>query len=82
MVPRGKSSEFFGFYSIGGKFGNIIGPLVFAVVSQMAGGSRLSILSLIVFFAVGLFFLSRVDEAEGRRIAAEEDSELRIANSD
>lgn len=80
MVPRGKSSEFFGFYSIGGKFGNIIGPLVFAVVSQLAGGSRLSILSLIVFFAFGLFFLSRVDEAEGRRVAVQEDSELRATD--
>ena len=80
MVPRGKSSEFFGFYSISGKFGNIIGPLVFAVVSQLAGGSRLSILSLIVFFAAGAFFLSRVDETEGRRVAQEEDSELRAAS--
>ncbi len=80
MVPRGKSSEFFGFYSISGKFGNIFGPLVFAVVSQLAGGSRLSILSLLVFFAVGMFFLSRVDEAEGRRVAREEDSELRAAS--
>lgn len=77
MVPRGKSSEFFGFYSISGKFGNIFGPLVFAVVSQIAGGSRLSILSLIVFFAAGMFFLSRVDEAEGRRVAREEDAALR-----
>ncbi len=82
MVPRGKSSEFFGFYSISGKFGNIIGPLVFAVVSQLAGESRLSILSLIVFFAVGAFFLSRVDEAEGRRVAREEDAELRVASPD
>ena len=80
MVPRGKSSEFFGFYSISGKFGNIFGPLVFAVVSQLAGGSRLSILSLIVFFVGGTFFLSLVDETEGRRVAREEDSELRVAN--
>ena len=79
MVPRGKSSEFFGFYSISGKFGNIIGPLVFAVVSQLAGGSRLGILSLIFFFASGMFFLSRVDVEEGRRVAEAEDSELKLA---
>jgi UMF1 family MFS transporter len=79
MVPRGKSSEFFGFYSISGKFGNIIGPLVFAVVSQLAGGSRLGILSLIVFFASGMFFLSKVDVEEGRRVAEAEDSELKLA---
>jgi UMF1 family MFS transporter len=79
LVPRGKSSEFFGFYSISGKFGNIVGPLVFAVVSQLAGGSRLSILSLIVFFTSGMFFLSRVDVDAGRRLAEHEDSELKLA---
>jgi UMF1 family MFS transporter len=79
LVPRGKSSQFFGFYSISGKFGNIFGPLVFAVVSQLAGGSRLSILSLQVFFLGGMFFLSRVDVEAGRQAALAEDSELRVA---
>ncbi len=76
LVPKGKSSEFFGFYAISGKFGNIIGPFVFSVVSQLAGGSRLSILSLIVFFVGGMFLLSRVNVDEGRRAALAEDLEL------
>ena len=76
IIPKGKSSEFFGFYSISGKFGNIVGPLVFAVVSQLAGGSRWSILSLIVFFVGGMILLSRVDIEEGRRAARAEDAEL------
>jgi len=80
LVPKGKSSEFFGFYAISGKFGNIIGPLVFSVVSQLAGGSRLSILSLIVFFVGGMFLLSRVNVDEGKRAALAEDSELHPAN--
>jgi UMF1 family MFS transporter len=86
LVPRGKSSEFFGFYAISGKFGNILGPFIFSVVSQLAGGSRLSILSLIVFilslivfFVVGMFLLSRVDVEKGRRAALAEDAELRPA---
>ena len=76
IVPKGKSSEFFGFYSISGKFGNIVGPLVFARVSQLAGSSRLSILSLIVFFVGGMILLSRVDIEEGRRAAQAEDAAL------
>ena len=76
MIPQGKSSEFFGFYSISGKFGNIFGPLVFAVVSQLAGGSRLSILSLIVFFVGGMLLLRRVDVEAGQKAAREEDAEL------
>jgi UMF1 family MFS transporter len=79
LIPRGKSSEFFGFYSISGKFGNILGPFIFSVVSQLAGGSRLSILALIVFFIGGMFLLGRVDVEEGRRIAAQEDAEFRPA---
>jgi UMF1 family MFS transporter len=77
MVPRGKSSEFFGFFSVSAKFAGILGPFVFARVSRAAGGSRLGIVALIVFFVVGIAFLSRVDIEEGRRAALEEDEALR-----
>ena len=76
MIPQGKSSEFFGFYGISGKFGNIFGPLVFGVVSQLAGSSRLSILSLILFFVGGMLLLRRVDVEAGQKAAREEDAEL------
>ena len=79
IIPKRKSSEFFGFYSISGKFGNIVGPLVFAVVSQLAGGSRLSVLSLIVFFAGGMILLSRVDIEEGKRVARAADDVMQRA---
>jgi UMF1 family MFS transporter len=79
MVPPGKSSEFFGFYSVSGKFGNIMGPFVFAVISQVTANSRLGILSLVVFFLVGMFLLSRVDVEKGRRAALAEDEGLRLA---
>jgi MFS transporter, UMF1 family len=73
MVPKSQSAEFFGFFSTSSKFAGIIGPLIFGVVSQVAGASRLSILSVIVFFVVGGFLLTFVDEQEGRRVAAQED---------
>ena len=79
IIPKGKSAEFFGFYSISGKFGNIVGPLVFAVVSQLAGGSRLSVLSLIVFFLGGMILLSRVDIEEGKRVARMADDVMQRA---
>jgi MFS transporter, UMF1 family len=80
MIPAGKSSEFFGFYSVSGKFGNIMGPFVFALVSQFAENSRLSILSLVFFFLLGMFLLSRVDVEKGRRTALAEDESLRRAD--
>ncbi len=76
VVPRGKSSEFFGFYSVSSKFAGIFGPLLFGVVAQLTGGSRLSILSLVVFFVGGIVLLSRVDEEEGRRVARQEDEAM------
>jgi UMF1 family MFS transporter len=79
MVPRGKSSEFFAFFSVSAKFAGILGPFLFARVSRAAGGSRLGIVALVVFFVVGILFLSRVDIEEGRRVAREEDEGLRVA---
>lgn len=74
MSPKAKTAEFFGFYGMSSKFAGIVGPLLFAVVGQIAGSSRLSIVSLIIFFIVGGFLLSRVDEKEGIRVAREVDA--------
>ena len=75
MVPKNRTAEFFGFFSTSSKFAGIAGPLLFGVVAQVAGGSRLSIVSLIVFFIVGGLLLTRVDEQEGIRAAQELDSQ-------
>jgi UMF1 family MFS transporter len=79
MVPKSQSAEFFGFFSTSSKFAGIFGPLIFGLVSQLAGASRLSILSVIIFFIVGGLLLTRVDEEEGRRVAREEDARLGVA---
>jgi len=75
MIPKDQSAEFFGFFSTSSKFAGILGPLLFGVVSMVMGGSRLSILSLIIFFVVGGFLLTRVDVQEGRRVARQEEME-------
>ena len=69
MLPKSKTAEFFGFYGMSSKFAGIIGPLIFAVVGQLTGTSRLSIVSLVIFFIVGAFVLSKVDVEEGIRKA-------------
>jgi len=75
MVPRHKSAEFFGFYSTSGKLAGIVGPLLFAVVSQVTGASRLSVFALIVFFIIGGALLLRVDLEAGRAAARAAESE-------
>ena len=74
MVPKAQSAEFFSFYSVSGKFAGIFGPLVFGLVSQAMGNSRLGIVSLIIFFIAGGLLLTRVDEEEGIRIARQTDA--------
>ncbi|MCY3833831.1 MAG: MFS transporter [Chloroflexi bacterium] len=75
LCPSAKSGEFFGFYSIMEKFAAIIGPLIFAFAGIALGSSRPAILSLILLFVLGGYLLSRVDIAEGQRVAREEDAE-------
>ena len=70
MIPRHKSSEFFGFFSVFEKFAGIFGPVLFGLAIRFFGSSRAAILSVIVFFAAGAFFLTRVNVAEGEAEAA------------
>ncbi len=75
MVPKHKAAEFFGFFSTSARFAGIAGPLVFGLVSQVAGQSRLSILSLVVFFIIGGVVLLFVNVEEG--VNAARTSEVR-----
>jgi UMF1 family MFS transporter len=69
MVPRDKSSEFFGFFAVFEKFAGIFGPALFAITVHSTGSSRNAILSVIAFFVVGAGLLAMVDVAEGQRAA-------------
>lgn len=62
MVPVNESAKFFGFYSVFEKFSGIWGPFLFAIIRQIAGTSRLAILSLVGFFIIGIVLLLFVDE--------------------
>lgn len=64
LTPDEKKTEFFGFYSLFGKSSAIIGPLVFGLVSYLSSSQRFAILSLGVFFIVGLFILQFVDDEQ------------------
>jgi UMF1 family MFS transporter len=72
MVPKSKSAEFFGFFSVSSRFAGIFGPLLFAVIGQITGTSRLSIVALLIFFIAGGALLTRVDIDEGMSVALAE----------
>ena len=81
MTPKAKTAEFFGFFNIMGKFSAILGPVLFAVIGRLFGQSRYSIISLIVFFVVGIVILLRVDEREGKQVAEKENLALELTAS-
>jgi UMF1 family MFS transporter len=76
MSPASKSGEFFGMFSVMEKFSAILGPLLFAFAATTFNSSRPAVLSIIAFFVIGGYLLTRVNVDEGRRIAREEDAAL------
>ena len=67
MIPPGREAEFYSFYEVSDRGTSWIGPLVFGLTNQIFGSLRPAILSLIVFFVLGLATLPLVDERKAIR---------------
>ena len=74
LIPQHKAGEMFGFFGIFDRFGGAIGSAIFGVMLSLTGSSRPAIVSLVVLFLLGAFFLSRVDVERGRRLARESEA--------
>lgn len=70
MIPKGKEAEYFSLYEISDKGTSWMAPLIFGLALQFTASYRLAILSLIVFFVLGLLLLWKVDVARAAREAA------------
>ncbi|MBT6613747.1 MAG: MFS transporter [Deltaproteobacteria bacterium] len=71
IIPAEKSAEFFGFYNMLGKFAVVIGPVLMGSVALITGNVRYGILSILILFILGAYFLSKVDIKEGEKMAKE-----------
>ncbi|WP_428911447.1 MFS transporter [Niallia sp. Krafla_26] len=60
LVPKESSNEFFGFYSVFGKFAAILGPLLVGVTAQLTGSTNSGVFSLVILFVIGAIILLRV----------------------
>ena len=76
LMPKSKSAEFYGFYSVSEKFNTVIGPAVFSLINQLTGNSRLAIVSLIVYFLAGIALLTKVNIEHGAQVAQAEDAKM------
>jgi UMF1 family MFS transporter len=66
LIPEGMNAEYFGFFSVSQRFASIFGPLLFALVSDITGSPRLSILSLALLFLSGGALLLSVRDSGGK----------------
>ncbi len=60
LIPATNSTEYFSLYEISEKGSSWIGPLVFGFILQVTKSYRFAILSLILFFLVGIILVSIV----------------------
>ncbi|MBA4495778.1 MFS transporter [Paenactinomyces guangxiensis] len=69
MVPVHRNAEFFGFFGLSGKFASVFGPAVFGFAGQLMNSSRAGILSVAIFFIVGILLLLIVNPEKGKEQA-------------
>jgi UMF1 family MFS transporter len=69
LIPRDRSSEFFGFFAVAERFATVFGPAIFTVSVMLTGRSQTAILAILGLFVAGAWVLSKVDEEEGVRAA-------------
>ncbi|MCB9420394.1 MAG: MFS transporter [Ardenticatenaceae bacterium] len=85
FCPPGQSAEFYGFFAVAGRTSSFIGPTIYGIVAYRAAlwyqnqgqavalaeqaGQRAAILSIGIFFIVGLILLSFVNEKRAREAA-------------
>jgi UMF1 family MFS transporter len=65
FTPEENSAEFFGFFAVSGRFASVFGPLVYGILIAITGNVQSGILSVLLFFVVGMVILWTVDERKG-----------------
>jgi UMF1 family MFS transporter len=72
MIPKGREAEYFSLYEVSDKGTSWLAPLIFGLTLQYTGSYQYAILSLIVFFILGLVLLAKVDVKKAAREAGNE----------
>jgi UMF1 family MFS transporter len=62
LIPEERNGEFFGLLNMLGKAAAVVGPLMVGVVAATTGNSRLGLLSILILFLLGMWFLRKVEE--------------------
>ncbi|MXG88901.1 MFS transporter [Nocardioides flavescens] len=69
LIPRGREGQYFALYNAFERGTSWFGVLAFGIVFQLTGSYRPAIAALVVFFALGVALLLRLDPERGIREA-------------
>ena len=68
--PVERTGEFLGLWGLVNRLSAIIGPLSYGLINYASQGNhRMSLLSTLVFFMIGLVLLVKVNESRGKAVA-------------
>ncbi len=62
LIPKKEATEYFGFFDIFGKFADFFGPLLLSLCAVIFHSSSYGVLSLVVLFIIGFFFLLKSEK--------------------
>ncbi|NWF91447.1 MAG: MFS transporter [Syntrophaceae bacterium] len=65
FTPDANSAEFFGFFAVSGKFASVFGPLIYGILIAITGSVQSGVLSVLIFFIIGMAILWTVNERKG-----------------
>jgi UMF1 family MFS transporter len=65
FTPDANSAEFYGFFAVSGKFASVFGPLIYGILIAITRSVQSGILSVLLFFIVGMAILWTVNEKKG-----------------
>lgn len=69
LTPKDREAEFFGFYDgFCGKASAVIGTFIFGILSWATGSQRVAVVSVGLFFLIGLWLLQQVEEPSSRNL--------------
>jgi len=72
MIPKGREAEYFSLYEVSDRGTSWLGPLLAGLALQLTGSYRIAIVSLLVFFLLGIALLLVVDVRRAAREAGNE----------
>lgn len=65
FIPKGKESEFFGFFAFSGKATAFLGPFLLGLITEIFNSQRYGISIVLLLISVGFIALQYVDEQAG-----------------